>query len=84
MIPIHKLLNRIRWDPEFAKGEFTIGYYDRVLDKIVRIPLGQIFTERGDHFSFELYDQNGEQHSIPLHRIREVYKDGTLIWRRES
>ena len=29
MIPIHELLNRVRWDPEFAKGNFQLGYYDR-------------------------------------------------------
>ena len=29
MIPIHELLNRIRWDAEFAKGTFELGYYDR-------------------------------------------------------
>jgi len=28
MISIHELLNRIRWDPEFAKGNFELGYYD--------------------------------------------------------
>jgi uncharacterized protein (UPF0248 family) len=31
MIPIRELLDRIRWDPEFAKSEFAIGYYDRRL-----------------------------------------------------
>ena len=34
MIPIHELLNRIRWDPEFAKGDFQLGYYDRAEDRI--------------------------------------------------
>jgi hypothetical protein len=28
MIPIHELLNRIRWDSELAKGNFELGYYD--------------------------------------------------------
>jgi uncharacterized protein (UPF0248 family) len=31
MIPIHRLLNRIRWDPGFGRGRFVIGYYDRLL-----------------------------------------------------
>ncbi len=30
MTPIHELLNRIRWDPEFAQGEFQLGYYDKL------------------------------------------------------
>ena len=39
MIPIHELLNRIRWDPEFAKGNFQLGYYDRAEDRIILISL---------------------------------------------
>ena len=30
MMPIHELLNRMRWDKEFAKADFLIGYYDRL------------------------------------------------------
>ena len=29
MTPIHELLNRIRWDPEFGRGRFEIGFFDR-------------------------------------------------------
>jgi uncharacterized protein (UPF0248 family) len=39
MIPIHELLSRIRWDPEFAKGDFQLGYYDRTEDRIISVPL---------------------------------------------
>jgi len=83
MIPIHELLNRIHWDKEFGRGDFVIGYYDRVADRIVHIPLREIVFEPGDHFSFELLDHDGVLHSIPLHRIKEVYKDKELIWHRE-
>jgi hypothetical protein len=30
VIPIQDLLHRIRWDAEFGKAQFVIGYYDRV------------------------------------------------------
>lgn len=30
MIPIHALLARISRAPAFGRGEFVIGYYDRV------------------------------------------------------
>jgi uncharacterized protein (UPF0248 family) len=82
MIPIHELLNRIRWDEEFGNGEFVIGYYDRVEDRILRVPLRELFFEPGYHFSFDLIDQQGELHSIPLHRIKEVYRNRQLIWQR--
>jgi len=70
MIPIHELLNRICWDREFGKGIFEIGYYDRIERKIIRIS------------TFQLLDVNGELQTIPFHRVREVYKDGDLIWSR--
>ena len=34
MIPIHELINRIRWNEAFAKGNFIIGYYDRKNKKL--------------------------------------------------
>jgi hypothetical protein len=37
MIPIHELLNRIRCDPEFAKGTFQLGYYDRTENWIIMV-----------------------------------------------
>lgn len=83
MIPIHELLNRIRWDEAFGEADFVIGYYDRVDDRIVRVPLRALSFEPGDHFAFDLYDEEGELHSIPLHRIKEVYRNRELIWHRE-
>ena len=82
MIPIHELLNRIRWDVEFGKGDFTIGYYDRVEDKIIRVPLARVNLQAGQHFSFIVTDPDGYAHEVPFHRVREVYKDGKRIWHR--
>jgi len=82
MIPIHELLSRIRWDKDYAKGEFEIGYYDRVEDRVVRVPLSAADFEADDHYSFRLMDAEGEVHLIPLHRVKAVYKDGELIWER--
>lgn len=83
MIPIQELLNRIRWDSEFAKGDFAIGYYDRVEGKILRVPLQQVQFTPGDHFSCQIADEDGCIHDVPLHRIKEVYRDGQLIWHRK-
>lgn len=83
MIPIQELLNRIRWDAEFRKGNFELGYYDRRKDRIILVPLDQIDFEPGNHFSFEITDSNNETHTIPFHRVKEVYKNGELIWRRK-
>lgn len=84
MIPIQELLNRIRWDPSFGQGTFRIGYYDRVEERIIYLSLKEIWFEEDDHFAFQALDEAGETHMIPLHRVREVYRDGQLIWQRET
>jgi len=84
MIPIQDLLHRIQWDSEFGKGDFVIGYYDRVTRRIVRIPLRRVCLGKGEHFSFEAVEDNGASHMVPFHRVREVWRNGKLIWRREA
>ena len=84
MISIHELLNRIRWDKDFGKGSLEIGYLDHVEGKIIRIPLRELHFEPGNSFSFDLQTREGVVITIPLHRIREVYKDGLPIWSREK
>jgi len=82
MIPLQELLNRIRWDPEFGHGEFRIGYADHVRGGQVYVPLGELRQEPGCHFCFDVTDEEGIVHSVPYHRVKEVWKDGALIWRR--
>jgi uncharacterized protein (UPF0248 family) len=82
--PIHELLNRIRWDEDFARGDFVIGYYDRVTDGIIEVAVHDVFFEPDDHFCFYLVDDSGETHSVPLHRIRDVYRNGERIWHRDA
>lgn len=84
MIPIQQLLNRIKWDKSFSVGRFEIAYYDRVEKRNIRIPMEDIFFDEADHFTFQCIDPEGETHTVPLHRIREVFKDGRLIWHRET
>ena len=31
---------------------------------------------------FDLLDEEGVLHGIPFHRVREVWRDGALIWQR--
>ncbi len=81
MIPLHKLLSRIRWDPEFGRGEFRVGYYDRVRRDLVYVPLATIDQE-ASRFFFVVADEQGRVHRVPYHRVREVWKDGVVIWQR--
>lgn len=80
MMPIRDLLDKILWDTDFGRGEFTLGYYDRVADKIILVPWSRLRLEQNHRLS--LLDESGVERHIPLHRVREVYENGTLIWQR--
>jgi hypothetical protein len=59
MIPIQELLNRIRWDPEFAKGTFELGYYDREENRIILIPFREVTFPPESPSTFQLVDPTG-------------------------
>jgi uncharacterized protein (UPF0248 family) len=82
MTPIQDLLHRIQWDPQFGQGAFVVGYYDRVRADIVRVPFQSLSFNSGEHFSFDLVDEDGAVRMVPLHRVREVWRNGQLIWQR--
>jgi uncharacterized protein (UPF0248 family) len=82
VITIRALLDRIRWDPEFGRGEFTIGYYDRIERRVVSMPFARIQLVPGNHFSFTAIAPDGAAHDVPFHRVREVRRDGRVIWER--
>lgn len=77
------ILNQIRWDERLATDSFVVGYYDRVEDQIIRVAFKEIRFPEDHHFQFEIIDEEGELLSIPYHRVREVYQNGQLIWRRD-
>lgn len=83
MMPIRQLLSRIRWDETFGRGRFELGYYDRVRDGIVVIPFAALDLDPADRFAFRWVDDEGVARTIPLHRVRQVFRDGALIWHRE-
>lgn len=83
MTPIQDLLHRIQWDPGFGKGRFTIGYFDRVLAEVVRVPFQRLHLPPGEHFSFDVEEADGTRRMVPFHRVREVWRDDVLIWERK-
>jgi uncharacterized protein (UPF0248 family) len=82
MIPIHELLNRIRWDSEFSHGDFRLGYYDRAEGRIILVPFKEVSFPAASPQTFQLTDAEGQSHRIPFHRVREVYRDSQRIWHR--
>lgn len=82
MIPIQDLLHRIQWDAGFSHGDFRIGYFDRVPDRIILVSWSAVRLRSGDHRVLETLEEGGGIRAIPLHRVREVWRDGELIWKR--
>jgi uncharacterized protein (UPF0248 family) len=82
MVPLDRLLHRIRWDSEFGRGDFALGYEDRVLGREAIVAFSSVAfePERPDTFTF--IDDDGVPHHIPMHRVRTVYRDGAIIWSR--
>lgn len=82
MIPIQDLLHRIQWDAEFGGAAFEIGYVDRVAGGTVRVPFSEVRLEQGQLVVLNAFEGDGSPAAIPLHRVREVWRDGRLIWKR--
>ena len=82
MIPIHELLARIRWDPEFGRARFELAYRDHRKRALVRLPFERIRMPEEHGFAFEAAEDDGSVHSVPYHRVRKVWRDGMLIWER--
>ena len=79
MITIKNLLNKIKWDKRENPEEYFIFYYDRILDKLIRIPYTKIKKLEG---SFMVLD-NEEESNIPLHRVKKVMKNNVVVWERK-
>lgn len=83
MTPLHELLSRIRWDAEFGAADFVLGYHDRVAGRIVRVDLRDVSIDADNPYLLDLVDEEGVVRSMPMHRVREVFRNGVLIWKRE-
>jgi uncharacterized protein (UPF0248 family) len=79
MLPIHNLLNKIRWDKRENPEEYNIFYFDRILNKLISIPYKKIKKLEG---SFMILN-NEEESNIPLHRVKKVTKNDIVVWERK-
>jgi len=79
MQPIKELLNKIKWDKRENPEDYSIGYLDRVQNKIIEIGYNEIKKIEGN---FLVLEREGEEVYIPTHRVREVKKQGKVVWKR--
>lgn len=84
MIPIHQLMARIRWDPAFGDARFVLAYLDHTSAELRRVALEEISRDPDNPALFDLVDEDGVTRSIPLHRVRAVWRNGELVWQRPA
>jgi len=79
MMPIHELINKIKWDPNEKPATYLLSYYDRILKSLVEFRFDEIASMED---SFIQLHKEDKLVSIPFHRIKQVKKDGTIVWKR--
>lgn len=75
---IGDFLNKIRWDKNLKPEEHVIVYFDRIAEKTFEVPFTSI-SRKGNFFTIK---QGKVETSIPLHRIRQVKRNGKVVWER--
>ena len=62
-------MNKIKWDKRENPDDYSIFYFDRILNKLIKIPYAKI---KRIEDNFMVLD-NGEEPYVPLHRIKCEY-----------
>jgi uncharacterized protein (UPF0248 family) len=71
-----EVLSRITYDSNLNKLDYSIVYVDRI-SGLKEIRFVDIEID-GDFFN--TFDDEGELHQIPMHRIRQIKKAGAIVW----
>jgi len=81
MISIKDLLNKVKWDKKEEPSDYTVVYEDKLEKKYKEIAYNKIKKIEG---AFMVLDREGEEVNIPLHRVKQVRKNGMVVWNREK
>lgn len=81
MTPINELLNHIRWDAEFGRASFVLGYVDQDSDSVRYLALSDVRPDARNPSLLDVVDDRGARITIPFNRVRELLRDGEVIWR---
>lgn len=74
MVPVRDFLNKIKWDKRLNPKDFSLMYFDRVLNTEIEVRYMDIEIDDG---FMKVDDSN-----IPLHRIIKIKKNGKIVWER--
>ncbi len=73
------LLNKIKWDKNLNKDDFSVVYFDRINKNKIEIAFVNIKNIEGN---FMVVKRDEEEVNIPLHRIKQIKQKGNVIWER--
>ena len=77
MKPVQDVLNQIKWDKKLNPRDYTVEYLD--FGRLTAISYTAIKKIEG---LFMIVEKDGEEVSIPLHRIRIIKLKGEVVWQR--
>lgn len=80
LIPM--LLNRIRWNPEFARWDFQLGCFGQVENLVILIPFKEARFPPDGPPVLQFVNAEGRTPRVPFHPVREVHNNSQPIWRR--
>ena len=75
-----EVLNKLKWKGDLDKCDIIILHRGAPRDR--KSIHGNQLTDLDRHYFY--YSENGRETTIPLHRIREIWLEGKLVWERKE
>ena len=75
MISCFNILNKIKWDKNLNKQDYSLFYLDNINKTLIKINFKDIIEISKSFITLK-------DREIPLHRIKEIRKKEKLIWKR--
>jgi uncharacterized protein (UPF0248 family) len=80
MVMSFEVLNKLKWKGGLDGCEIIILHRGAPRDR--KTIQGSQVTDLDRHYFY--YSESGRETTIPLHRIREIWLDRKLVWKREE
>jgi len=80
--PLRNLLSKLRWKSREDPDRYVIAYRHRGATNDIKEVKASTIQKLGKSY-FTLYSENGEEVTIPFHRILEIIdnENDSVIWR---
>jgi uncharacterized protein (UPF0248 family) len=77
-----RILDELRWHPEKSLAGVEIAYIHRGAPRDEQVILAEDIKVLEK--SFFIINRKGKETSIPYHRIKEIKKEGKVLWRKRG